>query len=403
MDQESKQSIITNPKPKKPQSMLATMMLMSLIFGAVGGGLVTAMIDRGVFDNWWGAVTTTTTGESVKQNVTVTEDSATIDVVEKAQPAVVSVIGKQDLSQLRQSPFSLFFGQQQQGVQQVSGGSGFIIREDGLILTNKHVVDQDGVDYTVVLQDGKEYDATIVDIDPTNDLAFLDIDAKDLPTVDLGDSDALKVGQSVIAIGNALGQFENSVTRGIVSGLDRTIQAGSGTSTETLEGTVQTDAAINLGNSGGPLLNLAGQVVGVNTAISSEGQLIGFAIPINQAKSDITSIEDNGTIIRPFLGIRYTIVNEQLKNTNNLSVDYGALIVRGSSADQLAVVPGSPADKAGLEENDIILEIDGKKISEDQSLARLLANYKPGDTVTLKVLHDGNEKTVQATLTEQSS
>lgn len=398
---------IETPKPNPRhhlQSGLASVMLVSLIFGAIGGGAVTALIDHGVFGSWWDQISGTTNGSNgtLTQSLKVTEDSATTDVVEKVQPAVVSVIGKQDLSQIRQSPFGFIFGQPAaQGKQQVSGGSGFIIRDDGLIVTNKHVVDQDGVDYSVVLHDGTEYDATIVDIDPTNDLAFLDIDAKDLPTVSIGDSDTVKVGQTVIAIGNALGQFENSVTRGVVSGLDRTIQAGSAGSAETLEDTIQTDAAINFGNSGGPLLNLAGQVIGVNTAISAEGQTIGFAIPINQAKTDITSIQEKGSIVRPFLGIRYTIVNDQLKKTNNLSVDYGAIIVRGSSPDQLAVVPGSPADKAGLEENDIILELDGKKITEDQSLGRILADHKPSDVVTLKVLHDGDEKTVEATLAEQ--
>jgi serine protease Do len=315
---------------------------------------------------------------------------------------VVSIVVTQDLSKYynENSPFNFFFNYPQ-GEQEVGAGSGFIVSSDGLIVTNKHVVSTTEAEYTVVLNDGTTYDAEVLAQDPTNDIAVVKVEASGLPVVELGDSDSIQIGQTVIAIGNALGEYSNTVTRGIISGLSRTVTAGDQYGAlETIENTIQTDAAINPGNSGGPLLNLAGQVIGINTAISQEGQLIGFAIPSNEVIRDVESVQSSGRIVRPFLGVRYVLVNEAIKEANNLTVDYGALLVRGETAADLAVVPGSPADKAGLEENDIILEIDGVKINEDHSLAGLLAKYNAGDEITLKVLHDGQEKTVKATLTE---
>ncbi|MDD5040366.1 MAG: trypsin-like peptidase domain-containing protein [Patescibacteria group bacterium] len=345
------------------------------------------------------------------KSITVQENSATIDVVKKASPAVVSIVISQDLSKIYgmtgsgQFPFNIFGTpsdqQESQGMQQVGAGTGFIVSADGMILTNKHVVSTEGAEYTVVMNDQTEYTATVIDEDPFNDIALIKIDANNLPVVQLGDSDALQIGQTVIAIGNSLGQYQNTVTRGVVSGLSRTINASDGQgSAETLEDIIQTDASINSGNSGGPLLNLDGQVIGINTAISREGQLIGFAIPINQAKKAIASVEEFGKIVRPYLGVRYIIINEEIAKQNNLSVNYGALIVRGDSVGELAIVSGSPADKAGLVENDIILEIDGQRIDDDHSLAGELQKYDPGDVVSLKIMHDGEEKSIQATLEE---
>jgi len=255
-------------------------------------------------------------------------------------------------------------------------------------------------EYSVVTNDGNTYMAEVVDRDPINDLAILKIGAKDLPTVTLGDSDQVKAGQTVIAIGFSLGEYSNSVTKGIISGIGRDIVASGGGTSEKLEDVLQTDAAINPGNSGGPLINLKGEVIGINTAINSQGQLVGFAIPINTAKTVIESVKENGKIIRPFLGVRYVIINSQLKEKNNLSVDYGALLIKGESVEELAVIPGSPADKAGLEENDIILEADGVKLDADNPLAKEIAKHQPGDSVSLKVLHDGQEKTVTVVLEE---
>lgn len=404
------------------QRMLRNVVTLTIILSVLLGGLSGALIGAWVSSDdsassWIQQNIFGTTPESTASTVTETktvvveEDSATIDVVEKVKPSVVSIVVTQDLSTIYNltgpdlSPFEDFFSfpatPVPEGKREVGAGTGFIIDTDGLILTNKHVVATLEAEYTVILNDGQQYVATIIDTDPFNDIALLKIDATDLPAVELGDSDVLKIGQTVIAIGNTLGEYQNTVTRGVVSGLSRTVTAGDGRGqSETLEDIVQTDAAINSGNSGGPLLNLDGQVIGVNTAISREGQLVGFAIPINQAKRAIDSVEEHGRIVRPYLGVRYILLNEEIANENNLSVDYGALIVKGSTVTDLAIIPGSPADIAGLEENDIILEVNGKQINKDQSLAKQLGQYDPDDTVTLKVLHDGEEKTVEATLAE---
>lgn len=399
------------------QGVLTAAIIISLIFGTVSGSVFGVLaanhklgswLDRSVLGTTSNAVTTTVSGTTVQ----VQEESATVDVVKNVSPAVVSVIGTQDFSKISRqpnyfSPFGDYFGtnyQQPQGKQDVLGGSGFIVSSDGLILTNKHVVDTQNIDYSVVLNDGTRVDATVLALDPNFDLAILKIDKTGLPVVKLADSDKIQVGETVIAIGNALGQYPNSVTKGVISGLGRTITAGDNTgNSETIENTIQTDAAINEGNSGGPLLNISGEVVGVNTAVSAQGQLVGFAIPINAAKQDITSVKESGKIVRPYIGIRYSPINKEVQSANDLSVDYGAIIIRGESAGELAVIPGSPADKAGLVENDIILEIDGKKITEDLTIADIIATHKVGDALTLKILHTGDEKTVQLTLGERSS
>ena len=217
----------------------------------------------------------------------------------------------------------------------------------------------------------------------------------------MGDSADLKVGQSVIAIGNALGEFRNTVSTGVISGLARSVTAGgAGIGSEQLLNVIQTDASINPGNSGGPLLNIAGQVIGINTAMAQGAQNIGFAIPINEVKNTIDSVKKNGKIVRPWLGVRYVIINKAIADANKLSVDYGAIIVRGQNQTDLAVIPGSPADKAGLVENDIILESNGQKITEANPLANLVAKLKPGDEITLKVLHQSKEKTIKVRLEE---
>jgi len=222
-----------------------------------------------------------------------------------------------------------------------------------------------------------------------------------LPVVELGDSSGLKVGQTAIAIGNALGEFRNTVSTGVISGLSRSITAGGpGIGSEQLTGVIQTDASINPGNSGGPLLNIAGQVIGINTAIVQGAQNIGFAIPINEVKKSIDNVKEHGRIIRPWLGVRYVLINKSIAAANNLKIDYGALIVRGDNKTDLAVIPGSPADKAGLEENDIILEINNGKIDEKNPLANAIGKLNPGDEITLKVMHKGEEKVVKVKLEE---
>lgn len=358
-------------------------------------------------------------GNIIKPIEIVDEQSAVIDVVDSASPAVVSIAISQDVPVLEQyysnpfqsnDPFGFFdnfsmpqYRQNGTEKKQTGAGTGFIVSADGLILTNKHVVSSEDAEYTVILNDADhtKYTATVLDRDPTTDLAVLKIEADDLPYLELADSDQNKVGQTVIAIGFALGQFDNTVTKGVVSGMGRSITAGGGaTGVENLEGVIQTDAAINPGNSGGPLLNLDGQVVGVNVAVASGVENIGFALPSNLAKTVVESVQESGRIVRPYLGIRYVLINDEIKKENNLNVDYGALIVRGETTSQLAVMPGSPADKADLKEGDIILEINGQKINKDQSLALLLKSQKVGDQIEFKILSKGEEITKKITLEE---
>ncbi len=347
----------------------------------------------------------------------IDEESATIKVVEKAAPAVVSIIVSQEISRYiyEWSPLEEFFQEEwpffefkipqpkklpEKEKQQIGRGTGFIISPDGLILTNKHVVYEKDAEYSVITNEGKTLPAKILATDPFNDIAILKIEGNNFAYLKLGDSDKVKIGQTVIAIGFALGEFRNTVTKGVVSGIGRKITAGGGGRIEQLEDVIQTDAAINPGNSGGPLLNLKGEVIGINTAMSLEGQLIGFAIPINVAKYAVESVKKFGKIVRPFLGIRYIIINETIKKANNLPVDYGALIVRGEQPTELAITPGSAADKAGLAENDIILELNGQKITQENPLAKMIQKFKPGDTVTLKVLSKGKEKIIRVVLGE---
>ncbi|MFH1029678.1 MAG: trypsin-like peptidase domain-containing protein [bacterium] len=350
--------------------------------------------------------------------VVVEEESATITAVKKISPSVVSIIVSKDLKNYYDNgafPFNDFFfglpfdyGSYPQenkdnkgGKTQVGGGTGFIISADGLILTNKHVVSDEEAEYTVILNDGKEYGAKILATDLVNDIAVVKIEAQNLTVVDLGDSDTVQLGQTVIAIGNSLGEYKNTVTKGVVSGIGRRVEAGDSRGiSEVIEEAIQTDAAINPGNSGGPLINLSGQVIGINTAINSQGQLIGFAIPVNQAKQVIESVRKYGKIVRSFLGVRYVLVNERIAKANNLGFAYGALVLRGDNPEDLAIVPGGPADKAGLVENDIILEVEGKKVDENNNLAKLISNYKPGDKIELKIWHKGEERTVKVTLEE---
>ncbi len=338
-------------------------------------------------------------------------EQAIISAVKKAAPAVVSITISKNVPVLQNCPYSnlppqfrQFFGgdlpQCESGktqLQEVGGGSGVIISADGLILTNKHVVADKEAAYTVFMSDGKKYEAKILAHDPVQDLAIIKIEAKNLPTVELGNSSSIQPGQTVIAIGNALGEFSNTVSVGIVSGLSRTITAsGVDYEAETLEGVIQTDAAINSGNSGGPLLNLQGQVIGINSAVASGAQNIGFAIPINRAQRDVSAAKSGKPIEVPFLGVRYMTITAEFAEKEKLPVEQG-VIVRGST-DGPAVAPNSPAAKAGIQAEDIIVDIDGQKLSEDRSLGSEIANHAVGDTVTLKINRDGKEIALKAIL-----
>ena len=358
-----------------------------------------------------------------KQSI-FSQDSFVIDAVKKTNPAVVSIILSQEVPKYEayidpnqpQNPLGdLFPGfnfnvpqYRQNGTEkkEVGGGSGFFVSGDGLIVTNKHVVSQKNVEYTVFTNNGKKYTAKVIARDPVLDIALIKIDpasggasGSNFPYLSLGNSDTLEIGQSVIAIGNALGEFRNTVSVGVVSGLARSVTAGDNSGhTEILDKVIQTDAAINPGNSGGPLLDLKGKVIGVNVAVAQGSQSIGFALPINSVKSAIESVKSTGKIIRPYLGVRYVAINAQMKEKNNLTVDYGVLVKAGATASELAVVPGGPADKAGIVENDIILQIDGVKLDDKNSLASIVRQKKIGQVISLKIFHRGEDKTVSATL-----
>lgn len=407
--------------PSLQQRRTLAVIFISAVVGAISGGAI-AIMATSVFPQvvtpWVEKNILRRLPTSERATLAVEEESATIDAVRKVSPSVVSIVITKELRRSLGGseflPLEEFFGfgspaPQPDGAprterQQVGGGSGFIISSDGLILTNRHVVADSAAQYTVITNDGTHYDAEVVAADTLLDIAIVKINASGLPVAELGDSDSLQIGQTVIAVGFALGEFRNTVTKGVISGINRRVTAGgmSGEA-EVIDEAIQTDAAINPGNSGGPLVNLAGQVIGVNTAISEEGQLVGFAIPSNPSRQIIESVRTVGRIVRPWLGVRYVILDEAIARANNIAVNHGALVVRGESVTDLAVAPGSPADKAGFQENDIILEVGGVRVDETHPLARLIVKYKPGETVVFKVLRKGLELTLAATLEERKN
>ncbi len=341
-----------------------------------------------------------------KQEVTkvVNEESVVIDVVDKVSASVVTIgISKtQNVGQVFEinpmDPFSIFRQQpqppQQQKIEQ-DIGTGFIISSDGMIATNKHVVADTQAQYRVITKDDKTYQVQKIFRDPVNDLAILQIGATGLKPVTMGDSSNLKVGQFVIAIGTALGEFRNTVTTGVISGLGRGISAGSPFegSVERLDNVIQTDAAINPGNSGGPLLNSGGQVIAVNAAVAQSGQNIGFAIPINVIKDSLDNFNKTGKFSRPYLGIRYKIISRDLALLNE--VPEGAYVQQ--------VVAGSPAEAAGVKDGDIITQVDGQKISGDDSIiSKMISSKKVGDKMELVIWRDGKEIKINVTLGEAS-
>jgi serine protease Do len=332
-------------------------------------------------------------------------ESAVTQIAEKSSSAVVSIVISKYVPIVEKfyiNPFEEFelppeikpffefqipqYREKGYEKQKVGGGTGFIVSSDGLIITNKHVVSDSKAEYTVYLNDGRKFKAEVLALHPTDDLALIKIKANNLPTLVLGDSDKVKIGQFVIAIGNSLGEFQNTVSFGVVSGLRRSITASDQSgNVERLEGLIQTDAAINFGNSGGPLINLKGEVIGVNTAIAGGAENIGFAIPINRAKKMIEEIKTKGKIEVPFLGIYYLLINEEVQKKFNLPVDYGAYVYREG---QSAIIPNSPAELYGLRDKDIILEMDGEKITPQNSLAQIIMKKSVGQKVNLKVLRD---------------
>lgn len=425
---QEKDHATVNAEKRKSRFFVISWIIFSIIissfFGAVFGFMsstVSKSMPLGGLEKFFGnpRVDEFKPEESIKQ--IVQEDSAVTDVVEKNSPAVVSITVSRNVSNLQGSLdgpmewFDLF----NQGLdpfedggnsqndsgdqkQKIGSGSGFIISADGMIITNKHLISDQAAEYTVITNDSKEHPAKVLAIDPVNDIAIMKIEGQDFHILKLGDSDSLKIGQTVLAIGNSLGEFSNTVSKGIVSGLGRSLTASGGSGqAERLSNIIQTDAAINPGNSGGPLLNMSGEVIGVNVAMAQGAQSIGFTIPVNQIKKVIDQVQKTGKITYPYLGVNYIPIDSIIKQKINFSYDYGALIVRGDTVTDFAVIPGSPADKAGLVENDVILEIDGKKVDKENGLGDMIAKKNVGEAVTLKIWHRGELREATVNLVER--
>ena len=346
----------------------------------------------------------------------MTQDFLVTKAIKKALPAVVSIIGNQELTrgkkepsqfwgmiEDKKTPFDLSFRLKKEG-KKISSGSGFIVSENGIIVTNSHLISPLVTEYKVITADNDEFPAKILVTDPLNDLVFLKAGKTNLPVLELGDSGNLELGQTVIAIGTALGEFQNSVSVGVVSGLSRFISAKSmiSGSISKLRGLIQTDAAINPGNSGGPLVNIEGKAIGVNAALVFGAENIGFAIPVNHVKNDLQEIKKYGRIRKPYLGVRYLLLNEELQKRNNFPVDYGALVVSEELPGDTAIIPDSPAQKAGVQEFDIILECQRQKITTKNPLEDILRKIETGKEIELKVMRNDKEITLKATLQEKN-
>ena len=363
---------------------LAAMPIISI---AIVAGLLSGALSATAVSNLLRPQSSAGASTSLASNasqVHIDESSAIIEAVKKVAPAVVTI-------------YSVGGG----ALGNASGtGSGFIFDSNGWILTNRHVVNG-AQKLTVQLQDTRSFDATLYGIDTLTDLAIIKIDATGLPTAPLGSSADLQAGQLAIAIGNPLGNFENTVTTGVVSGLGRQIRAGDATSTssEQLNNLIQTDAAINPGNSGGPLVNSGGEVIGVNTAVNADAQGIGFTIPIDVAKPIMQQAVKGEKLSRPFIGVRYTSVTQQIATDQHLSVKNGALIGSGTAGTP-AILPDSPAAKAGLQSGDVILAVDSVQIDDSHDLSLLILPHQAGDTITLRVLRGSSTRDVQLTLGE---
>jgi serine protease Do len=414
----------------RKRSLFVILIVAAFLGGAIGTAVVSRSVEASIFSDFLnlfrggsGTGTPTeipaTTGDVPLYKPVIDYENAVVAAVEGSAPSVVSIVISKDVPIIERCPYDPFgdlpsdFEQYFDGFggftqpcqtgtkrQEVGGGSGFIVSEDGLIVTNKHVVSDADADYTVFLNDGKKYDAKVIARDSYQDVALIRITAPNLKPVVLGDSDSVKLGQTAIAIGNALGEFRNTVSVGVISGLARTITAsGAQLGTETLQGVIQTDAAINPGNSGGPLLNLKGEVIGINTAVASGAENIGFTIPINQAKRAIESVKKTGSIQTPYLGVRFTMVTEEIAKAQKLSVTAGAL-VRGT-ADGPGVLPNSPAAKAGIQAEDIITRVGDDVLSETLTLSAAIQKHSVGDTVSVTVQRGEQTLTLDVTLEER--
>ena len=346
------------------------------------------------------------------------QKSPIVEIAKNVCPAVITVVVSKDLPKI-ESFYSFPFGGKEYLMPKmekngnrvkekiektkIGGGSGFIVSADGYVLTSNHVVADTSADYTVILDPRHKYPAKVLSRNPINDIAVLKIDDENLPYVELADSNKIEMGEDVVAVGNALGEFHDTLSSGIVSGLSRFITAFGGIDhqTQNLKGLIQTDAAINPGNSGGPLVNMDGKAIGINTAMIMGAQNIGFAIPINYAKKDLDEVKKYGKIVIPFLGIKYVLISKEMAQMNKLPVNDGAMVVREALGEP-PVINGSAADKAGVKEFDIITECDGEKITLKNPLAHILQKCKIGKTSVLRVLREGKEIELKIKLEEKN-
>ena len=366
-----------------------------VLFSAIGGALADRLFVIKPLDKILGSRVGFPVINNNSQKI-ITEENVVIEVAKKASPSVVTISVAKKVSNNQSfslGPFGMFEipGQDSGKTTQEDIGSGFLVSKDGLVVTNKHVVGDINGSYQVVTKDNKEHQVINIYRDPTNDLAILKIEGSDYPAIEIGDSDNLQVGQYLVAIGTALGEFRDTVTHGVISGLGRGIQAGDilGGQVEQLDNIIQTDAAINPGNSGGPLLNSEGQVIGINVAVAGNAQNIGFAIPISVVKASIDNFEKTGQFNRAFFGVRYRMIDQQTAVLNDLPA--GAYVVE--------VVSGSSADKAGIKQGDIIMTLDGVKVADIKGgVAAFIGAKKVGDQVTATVWSGGNKKDVKVTL-----
>ncbi len=372
----------------------------SIAGGASQKGLIKSLEQKlHLSFNWLGSSQPKQKG--IENERVVYQESVITDVVAKTTPSVVTVGIKKttlifDPFENLFDPFNLTPPSVQKKKIEQNIGSGFIVSKDGLIITNKHVVSDTQASYKVITNNNKEYKVEKIYRDPLFDLAILKINATNLKPLELGNSDKLKLGQMAIAIGTALGQFKNTVTVGVISGLGRGIVAGDGLGevAEKLDNVIQTDAAINPGNSGGPLLNSAGQVIGVNVAMAAGAQNIGFAIPINTVKEVLKTFETTGKFNRPYLGVRYKMISQRLAILNE--VPEGAYVVD--------VLGDSPAAKAGIEKGDIITKVDGQAVREKNGgLVRIIQHKKVGQEIKVELWRDGKTKTVTVHLEASKS
>lgn len=386
--------------------LFVPVILLSMAAGFFGGAVsIKYFFEPPVIENY---------GQDRNSTLIVVEESETTASIAQVSPAVVSIVALKDVpvggpQVFDNGPFNIILDSQSETeyeYQEVSGGTGFIVNEGGLVLTNRHVVQDEEADYKVVLNDGTEYEAEVVSRDPFDDIAVVQIQVNDqeqsvkFPFVEFGSSDDLKVGQTVVAIGNALARYDNTATEGIISAKGRDVSAyneGAGL-TQNLSGLLQTDAAINFGNSGGPLVNLQGQVVGMNTAVANAAQGIGFAIPSDELVPILKSVEEYGEIVRPVLGVRFVMLTEEEAMEMDENLEGGALLVADELAGTDSIIEGGAADEAGIEDLDVIVMVDEHEVNLDNPLHKVIRGYAPGDVIKVKVWRNGEYLEFDVTL-----